>query len=199
MYCGCQPSTFGVISVHVYQIKHHLTIIPHGHPVLMISLFLWELSVTVCFFLFVFCFSCSVAFMRCACVCTYFASGWAGGSGEFPAVGTEQPEGAEAAARKNGQHSHRADVPWKSGELKQLWHDIRVWISRSINSREGATSHLSFSSARGNRIKKLHVKAHIFSLQLTELWWTTAGAQQPGVYISLLCICQIVSEPLCFL
>ena len=52
----------------------------------------------------------------CVCVCVCCVAGGAGGSGELPAGGAEQPEGAEAAAGEDGQHCHRTDVPGEPGE-----------------------------------------------------------------------------------
>lgn len=44
------------------------------------------------------------------------AAGGAGGTGQLPAGGAEQPQGAEAAAGEDGQHRHWADVPGESGD-----------------------------------------------------------------------------------
>lgn len=44
------------------------------------------------------------------------AAGGAGGAGQLPAGGAEQPQGTEATAGEDGQHRHRADVPGESGD-----------------------------------------------------------------------------------
>lgn len=49
------------------------------------------------------------------CKCMLTCAGGAGGPGELPAGGAEQPEGAEAATGADGQQCDWADVPGEPG------------------------------------------------------------------------------------